>query len=234
MQSSAASDGQRRGEEDPNLSHYDSASQAVASFLNGSYTQSSSPPTQLPATMTSTLSVGSASGFSQLGSGSDVNVASSPFHYPESFSSLESSSDLTFSNSPFGGANSLSISTAPTLSSVVDSGSHFAQETYTLGSSSADPFGYLDSPSNFPPASEPLFISPHYEQRFGPWTNTSALGNSFGQMIIPLMESIHPFCYVTFGAGMRQKEVDTYTANHKIEARYLMGSGDGIPYHVPL
>lgn len=48
------------------------------------------------------------------------------------------------------------------------------------------------------------------------------------------VEPIHPYAYVTFGAGMRQKEVDNFTAKHKLEARYLAGTGDGIPYHVPL
>jgi len=33
---------------------------------------------------------------------------------------------------------------------------------------------------------------------------------------------------------MRQKEVDTFTAKNKLEATYLTGNGDGIPYHVPL
>ena len=57
----------------------------------------------------------------------------------------------------------------------------------------------------------------------------------FGQVQIPAQaEPIHPHAYVTFGAGMRQKEIDIFTAQHKLEARYLTGDGDGIPYHVPL
>jgi hypothetical protein len=52
-------------------------------------------------------------------------------------------------------------------------------------------------------------------------------------------EPVHPHAFVTFGAGMRQKEIDTYTAQHKLEARYTSGGAgdgdvDGIPYHVPL
>ena len=55
------------------------------------------------------------------------------------------------------------------------------------------------------------------------------------QAAVPVhAEPIHPHAFVTFGAGMRQKEIDTFTAKEKLEARYISGSGDGIPYHVPL
>jgi hypothetical protein len=47
-------------------------------------------------------------------------------------------------------------------------------------------------------------------------------------------EPIYPNVYVTFGAGMRQKEIDTFTANHQLEARSLAGPNTTIPYHVPL
>jgi hypothetical protein len=57
----------------------------------------------------------------------------------------------------------------------------------------------------------------------------------FGQVQLPAQaEPIYPHAYVTFGAGMRQKEIDTFTAKHKLEARYITGNGDGIPYYVPL
>jgi len=245
VQPSATGSGPGGREEEPNLRRYDSASQAVASFLHGPLLSSyesiaCSAPTQL---MTSTSAFASASGFSQ--PSENLNNASSPFLYPEPLSrhlSQGSGSDSTFSDSAFGGSFSPSISTAFTtiLSPVVDSGMpgyHHTQEGQTPGINGADPFGYLAHPSNFPPASEPFVIPPHYSQRFGSWTNTSALGGSFGQMTMPFPAQavpIHPLCYVTFGAGMHQKEVDTYTANHRLEARYLMGGGDGIPYHVPL
>jgi hypothetical protein len=67
----SAGGGQGRREEDSNLRHYDSASQAVASFLQGPLLSSSesnafSLAAQLPALMTSTSAFDSASGFSQL------------------------------------------------------------------------------------------------------------------------------------------------------------------------
>jgi hypothetical protein len=242
VQAPTAGGGQNRREGDSGIRRYDSASQAVASFLNGPLLSSyesiaPSPPTQLPALKTSTSTFASASEFSQ--PSGNLDLAASPFSYPESLAS----SGSTLSNPSFGGSIPHSIATAftsPTSSPVIDSGmtwSHNAHEGYIPGAGAAGPFGYLDHPSNFPPAGEPLFIPPHYSQRFGSWTNNSALGDSFGPMTIPFSshaEPIHPFCYVTFGAGMRQKDVDTYTADHKLEARYLMGSGDGISYHIPL
>jgi hypothetical protein len=54
--------------------------------------------------------------------------------------------------------------------------------------------------------------------------------NMFSQV-----EPSHSHVYVTFGAGMRQKEIDTYTAKNPIEVRHASGNGSStIPYHVPL
>jgi FAD/FMN-containing dehydrogenase len=47
-------------------------------------------------------------------------------------------------------------------------------------------------------------------------------------------EPIHPHAYVTFGAGMRQKEIDRYTAANPLEATSLSGMPTFVPYHVPL
>lgn len=236
----------RRVEDSSSLRQYDSASQAVASFLHGSLSLSSTEVplhTQLSPLITSTPAFGSASGFSP--SSGNLN-ASSPFSFSGSLSrqlSQGSATNSTLSDPASGGSISRSISTAlttPALSPVVDSstaGSNRLQENYRATVSNADPFGYLNQPSNFPPSGEPFFIPPHYSQRLGPWADAPGMGSFFGEMTFPFpaqAEPIHPFCYVSFGAGMRQKEVDTYTANHKLEARYLMGSGDGISYHVPL
>lgn len=49
-------------------------------------------------------------------------------------------------------------------------------------------------------------------------------------------EPIHSHAYVTFGAGMRQKEVDLYTAEHPLEgtSRVTGMREEGlVPYHVP-
>jgi hypothetical protein len=43
-----------------------------------------------------------------------------------------------------------------------------------------------------------------------------------------------PYVYVTFGAGMGQKDVDNYMAEHPIPAQSAMGTASTIPYYVPL
>jgi hypothetical protein len=43
-----------------------------------------------------------------------------------------------------------------------------------------------------------------------------------------------PYVYVTFGAGMGQKDVDNYMAEHPIPAQSAMGTASAIPYYVPL
>jgi len=43
-----------------------------------------------------------------------------------------------------------------------------------------------------------------------------------------------PYVYVAFGAGMGQKHVDNYMAEHPIPAQSAMGTASAIPYYVPL
>ena len=43
-----------------------------------------------------------------------------------------------------------------------------------------------------------------------------------------------PYVYVTFGAGMGQKDVDNYMAEHPIPAQSVMGTASAIPYYIPL
>lgn len=43
-----------------------------------------------------------------------------------------------------------------------------------------------------------------------------------------------PYVYVTFGAGMGQKDVDNYMAEHPIPAQSAMGTASAIPYYIPL
>ena len=109
------------------------------------------------------------------------------------------------------------------------------------GLAQADPFGYLDT-KDFPLPPPPDITHSSYNpgSMLSSWAPGlgSTFSNpplSFGQIQLPAQaEPIYPHAYVTFGAGMRQKEIDTFTAKQKLEARYITGSGDGIPYHVPL
>ncbi|KAF7325301.1 FAD-binding PCMH-type domain-containing protein [Mycena venus] len=105
-----------------------------------------------------------------------------------------------------------------------------------------DPFGYLNTPTNFPAPLPPSVTQSAYNPRAGPdrWDprpGGTLIANS-NLPPVPLnlasqAEPIYPNAYVTFGAGMRQKEIDTFTANHQLEARSLSGPNTTIPYHIP-
>ena len=53
---------------------------------------------------------------------------------------------------------------------------------------------------------------------------------------MPHAKPVHPHAYVTFGAGMRQKEIDLYTSDHPLEGvNTVTGERDAaVPYHVPM
>ncbi|PFH52198.1 hypothetical protein AMATHDRAFT_46553 [Amanita thiersii Skay4041] len=115
----------------------------------------------------------------------------------------------------------------------------------TGGQSKADPFGYMDSGSADVPSDS--FTGPPRSAYFSSSPTLQPLSQpfSFGEgpsdplsdpTQFPLhssVEPIYPHAFVTFGTGMRQKEIDTFTAENKLEALYTAGYGDGIPYHVP-
>ncbi|EED82635.1 predicted protein [Postia placenta Mad-698-R] len=88
------------------------------------------------------------------------------------------------------------------------------------------------SGSMFPPA--PSFMGMPMPMGMG----MSSFGLPLGQMM-PRMapaQPVHKHAYITLGAGMRQKEVDMYTAEHPLEGiSPVTGSReDGIvPYHFP-
>ncbi|KIM40408.1 hypothetical protein M413DRAFT_446588, partial [Hebeloma cylindrosporum] len=231
QQNASASAAKRRREDDANLRSYDSASQAVASFLCGSPSSNAqldgpspsvrrrlqgpeSSTTSLPPVWSGAPSGSSASDFGgSLGS------------QEQSASTLD---NMTFPPPPVESTRvSYSLPTGPISSN------------FANGLAYADPFGYLDT-KDFPPPPPPNVSQTSYNSgTFSPWG--SGLDSTFAngplgpeQIQLPAQaEPIYPHAYVTFGAGMRQKEIDTFTAKQKLEARYITGSGDGIPYHVP-
>lgn len=93
------------------------------------------------------------------------------------------------------------------------------------------PFGYLDASTNFPAPAAPATLG---QAAFTPPPPPQTWGSRSGPLIanpnlppVPLnlaaqAEPIYPHAYVTFGAGMRQKEVDTYTANHPLEVCLML------------
>ncbi|KAJ7496613.1 hypothetical protein FB451DRAFT_199307 [Mycena latifolia] len=214
--------GKRRREEDSALRFYDSASQVVADFLRGPYrvgwdipqtvrrrVEEEAPPPPVRERLIS-------SGSSQSDSNSDE--------------SAHSGED---------GDRSVSLSTAAT--SPTRSPEPPSSGTNRPGFG-GDPFGYLNAPTNFPPPAPPSVAQSPYNpvagpDPWGPRSGTLIANSNLPPVPLDLVpshpEPIYPNAYVTFGAGLRQKEVDTFTANHQLEARSLRGPNATIPYHVP-
>ncbi|KAG6830947.1 hypothetical protein H0H87_006708 [Tephrocybe sp. NHM501043] len=197
--------GKRRRQEDIDLRRYDQASQAVATFLRG--------PGPMP--------VG-------LQDGPSPNVRRRVDTAPPA-PGVDSRQISVGSD----GNSSSDVSTVATTPSP-GNGVEPSRPTPSLRAS--DPFGYLKTsgPSNVPPTVTQAAYPPPSMQRGWAPNPGSAFGNhtlSPGQLA--LAEPVHPHAFVTFGAGMRQKEIDTYTAQHKLEARYSNGNGEGVPYHIP-
>ncbi|GLB37918.1 putative oxygen-dependent FAD-linked oxidoreductase family protein [Lyophyllum shimeji] len=206
---SGSNSGKRRREDDAALRRYDQASRAVATFLCGS--AGPAPPDEGPSPnvrrrieVTSYSSNGSATPPSA-SSGSSSNVSNA-------------STVATTPSPPRNGA-----------------GSHSPNGPPNRG---ADPFGYLDDKNHTPPAPPVGATQSVYapSSMLRSWATNS--GTLLGYQNLPpgqmaLAEPIYPHAFVTFGAGMRQKEIDTYTARHKLEARYANGNIESIPYHVP-
>ena len=229
--------GKRRREDDANLRVYDSASLAVASFLRG--------PT-FPAQATSTAFTN--------GSRRRLEGPEPPDAHADTSSPLARDSSISSNSGLDSREQSIStLGTSPSPPPQIDATIYFtavrpsntngslnARPGSSNGSANSNPFAYLESPNNFPPAPPPISLQTHYNPSSLTTSWSSGRGNGFetspfGQMQIPVQaEPVHPHAYVTFGAGMRQKEIDIFTAQHKLEARYLTGDGDGIPYHVPL
>lgn len=242
---SGTNSGKRRREDDANLRVYDSASHAVASFLRGpsfpapNAVDGPSPSVRRrlegPETSDTFSDTSSPRGLTR-GSSSSSNSASGSNFREQSASTIGTTPSPPPVNSPV-------ITSFPAVrpSGNTNASSNVIVAQPASNESNSSPFGYLEIPSNSPPAPPPTLYSNYHPSMTTSWSSgydgssfTNAPG-SFGRMQIPAQaEPIYPHAYVTFGAGMRQKEIDTFTAKHKLEARYLTGDGDGIPYHVPL
>lgn len=202
----ASTSGKRRREEDNELRSYDSASSAVASFL-----QAPGLPSEPP----------------------DFPPSNRRRLDPDSSAVSVTPQALISRNNP-STSESVSAENASVASASVNSPKK--STTDSLSSlSGADPFGYMDADSS---VYQPSPSSTHFLHRsFGP--STSALFTSAGMVaptgnLLAWASPIHQHAYVTFGAGMRQKEIDIYTAENPLEAASLSASKSYVPYHVPL
>ncbi|KAJ3923870.1 hypothetical protein F5877DRAFT_87332 [Lentinula edodes] len=105
----------------------------------------------------------------------------------------------------------------------------------------ADPFGYLEerNSSGYPGRSNLQSTSRTLYDSWG--SGSRSIGSSVAITTAPAVlhsipsqtQAIHTHAYVTFGAGMRQKEIDTFTANNPLRAQLISGGQDTVPYHVP-
>ena len=111
----------------------------------------------------------------------------------------------------------------------------------------SDPFAYAfeESLNGGPaPSYSVSRVSSSYTTPFSfPSTSGSSAASAYGGLpansIAPsddvsLFTASVPYVYVTFGAGMGQKDVDKYMAEHPIPAQSAMGTASAIPYYVPL
>ncbi|RDB24969.1 hypothetical protein Hypma_007396 [Hypsizygus marmoreus] len=213
--------GKRRREDDAELRRYDLASRAVATFLRGPSGPSGATEDRPSPSMRRRIDpehVSHEMDARQVSVESDTTSASSTSEIFSSSRTLSSTSTGDTSPSP------------PDTSM----GSPHPSGVSGLSQRGADPFGYLNvnssAPAPLPGAMQPALPPPSMLRPWGSAANT--MFGSQGQSVAHA-EPIYPHAFVTFGAGMRQKEIDTYTAQHTLEARYTTGTGDGIPYHVP-
>ena len=54
---------------------------------------------------------------------------------------------------------------------------------------------------------------------------------------MPHARPLHPHAYVTFGAGMNQKDVDIHTANDRLDGVDPVtgeARSAAVPYHIPM
>ena len=95
----------------------------------------------------------------------------------------------------------------------------------------------LDIPENPPrPSSQPVGEGGSFPASassvFSPYSQMDWEGHSLNHR--SQLEPRYPHVYVTFGAGMLQKEIDLYTADNPVEAMQAANGTAGlIPYHVP-
>ncbi|KAJ7133731.1 hypothetical protein C8R43DRAFT_644511 [Mycena crocata] len=208
--------GKRRREEDSALRFYDSASETVANFLRGPYQPGWDNPQPVRRRM-------------------DEPVDQSAARARQI--TVDSGDDSTSDESAHTGGDQ----TRSTAQSTAPSSVSAPPGSRARSGAGGDPFGYLDAKTNFPPPAPPSVAQSAYNPRAGPdpWgPRSGTLVANSNLPPVPLnlasqAEPIYPHAYVTFGAGMRQKEIDTYTANHQLEGRSLAGPNTTIPYHIP-
>jgi hypothetical protein len=217
--------GKQRRDDDVKLRNYSSASLAVAQFLGGAPLppdnldtprriiwldhphQSGQQPVEEPSGGGTTLPHGA----SATDEGQHASSMAGPFGYLGE----EGDSSTVPSSSPAGGIPHV-------------------MPPQTAGTS---PFSYLSDVTNdVPPPQAPPAQTGHSLTTWGEGTNSLFANTSLAShaLLEATARPAHSHAYVTFGAGVRQKEIDSYTAANPLPATSVSGLPCAIPYHVPL
>jgi hypothetical protein len=239
----ASSNGKRRREEDDQLRDYDVASLAVADFLGGPPLPVDNIDTPRPIININTRPVirrrlnvpAQESAKPELNSFSTQDTVAAPEAMADAVftpSGATEKASSTSQASPFGyldgdANNAMALDTpSPTSDS---------SKKQTTNPSGGSPFGYLsDGPSSFQSPLGAQSAYPGQATSFSWRQGTSSLFNEPSHDLLAQSEPIYPHAYVTFGAGVRQKEIDRYTAANPLVGTSLSGMPSSIPYHVPL
>lgn len=130
-----------------------------------------------------------------------------------------------------------------------------AWNPFTLGPSRSAMAGPAGAPPFSLPLMPPAMSAPGQSFSFPP--GASILGGGGGGLSVsdafahalqaaqaasghlgtmPHAKPVHPHAYVTFGAGMRQKDIDTFTSDNPLEGvNAVTGENDAaVPYHIPM
>ncbi|KAJ3796222.1 hypothetical protein GGU11DRAFT_154862 [Lentinula aff. detonsa] len=205
--------GKRRREDDDKLRTYQAASGTVAAFLRGP-SRSDLPPPNLRRRL------------NESADGSHANASDTSVQLVQNIPTTSPGSDVDAPN----------VARRSNVESTPDG---------NIGSSNApfnaDPFGYLEDHNHSSYSGRSNFQSTS-RTLYGSWgSGSNSAGSSVAITTAPTVlhsipsqtQAIHTHAYVTFGAGMRQKEIDTFTANNPLRARSISGGQDTVPYHVP-
>ncbi|KAF8829497.1 hypothetical protein HHX47_DHR3000880 [Lentinula edodes] len=206
--------GKRRREEDDKLRKYHAASGSVAAFLQEP-SRSDSPPPNVRRRLNK-----STEGSHDNISDTNIRVVQSP-----TLDSNVEAPDVSL------GDDARNARSAHANDNTDSSNAPF----------DADPFGYLEerNSSGYPGRSNLQSTSRTLYDSWG--SGSRSIGSSVAITTAPAVlhsipsqtQAIHTHAYVTFGAGMRQKEIDTFTANNPLRAQLISGGQDTVPYHVP-
>ncbi|KAK7052827.1 hypothetical protein VNI00_004146 [Paramarasmius palmivorus] len=231
ISSATPNPGKRRREEDAQLRNFDLASPTVATFLRNGNDDIHTPSPSVRRRISTTSYVAGSSSYDNPGEGQDQSPAE-----------IENGNET--STTQQGVNRNLSDNGSAAQVITITPSNHtppHAENGSGAGSAprNADPFGYIDGAG---PVDHTSRMHSSFSTRSGIYgTLVSGPSTFVANPRLPSTDRsmpsqstpIHKMAYVTFGAGMRQKEVDIYTAKNPLPGQAITGDDTSIPYHVP-